>query len=70
MSKKNPYSSTSSWLNLVCSVSDDIFLHQLQDLVREISFWQQVQAALVSPNHLARKRASYLTKRAGPCLCP
>ena len=57
--------STSSWLSLVCALSDDIFLHH-QDLVRDSFFWQQVQAGLVSADHLARKRALYLTKRSGP----
>ena len=57
--------STSSWFSLVCALSDDIFLHH-QDLVRDSFFWQQVQAGLVSADHLARKRALYLTKRSGP----
>ena len=59
--------STSSWLSVVCSLSDDIFLH-LQDVIRETFFWQQLQAGLVSADHLARKRALYLSKRSGPRL--
>ena len=56
--------STHSWLSVVCSLSNDIFLHH-QDIIRQTFFWQQLQAGLVSADHLDRKRALYLTKRSG-----
>ena len=50
--------------SVVCSLSNDIFLHH-QDIIRQTFFWQQLQAGLVSGDHLDRKRSLYLTKRSG-----
>ena len=51
-----------SWLRVVTSLSDDIFLRQPELLVSG-HHWAMVQAGLVSEDGLTRKRSMFLLKR-------
>merc|ERR1719438_657710 len=48
--------SPQSWINFICGLSDEIFLHH-QDMIVSSYFWSMIQAGLVSEDGLTRKRS-------------